>query len=325
MRVASLSLILLPSSCCCVDPTGSIPAIHSTPLTATPINIPLFVANVNANAHIESMSAGDSSARPAAAVRVRLLDPATDSASLAQVQAAAWAGAYGDLHSEADRLALHATWRDEQSAREQKWMRPRPGVTTLVAVIDQPAEIDGSEQLQLQGPAAQPCAYIRVGPPSAPAPTSAPAALVDSASATSEAAAATVDRVGEVLALNVDPSVWGRGVGSALMQAALVELRRQGYSSALLWAVAGNARARRFYEHQGWRCDESLRRLDQSRDRPLVEVCYVRSLADQGPQSGHANDPVHGAAAVIGAATATTATAAPIEGPGATVRDSFGL
>jgi GNAT superfamily N-acetyltransferase len=253
------------------------------------------------------------------------LEPATDSASLAQVQVAAWAGAYADLHAEADRLALHATWRDEQSAREQKWMRPRPGVTTLVAVLDQPAEIDGSRQLQPQGTTAQPCAYIRVGPPSAPAP--APAALVgsDSASTSSEAAAAAAGRVGELLALNVHPSVWGRGVGSALMQSALVELRRQGYSSALLWAVAANARARRFYEHQGWRCHESLRRLDQSRDRPLVEVCYVRSLADQGPQTDHAKDPVQGAAAVIGAATATTGTAAASAGPGATVRDSFDL
>lgn len=202
-------------------------------------------------------------------------------------------------------MALHAAWRDEQSARVQKWLRPRPGVTTLVAVLDQP-EVDGSRQRQGEIP--QPCAYIRVGPPSSASDA------VDSASTHDESAApgvavAAAGAVGEVLALNVHPSVWGRGVGSALMRTALLELRRQGYSSAVLWAVAANARARRFYEHQGWRCDESLRRLDQSRDRPLVEVCYTRSLADQGPQPAPANAPA--ASALIGAAAAAAAMAPP--------------
>jgi GNAT superfamily N-acetyltransferase len=48
--------------------------------------------------------------------------------------------------------------------------------------------------------------------------------------------------VGEVFALYADPSVWGLGVGRALMQAALGDLRAHDYRYACLWVLASNAR-----------------------------------------------------------------------------------
>ena len=58
--------------------------------------------------------------------------------------------------------------------------------------------------------------------------------------------------VGEVFALYADPSVWGVGVGRALMQAALGDLRTHNYRHACLWVLVGNARAITFYEGAGF-------------------------------------------------------------------------
>ena len=61
--------------------------------------------------------------------------------------------------------------------------------------------------------------------------------------------------VGEVLALHVDPNHWRKGIGRALLRAARERLARQGYSSAVLWALDGNQRADRFYRADGWAPD----------------------------------------------------------------------
>jgi GNAT superfamily N-acetyltransferase len=56
---------------------------------------------------------------------------------------------------------------------------------------------------------------------------------------------------GEIEAIYARPDALGRGVGRALMAYALSELRRQGLSPVLLWVLADNDRARRFYEKAG--------------------------------------------------------------------------
>ena len=48
---------------------------------------------------------------------------------------------------------------------------------------------------------------------------------------------------GEVMALYVDPTSWGAGVGRALIAAARGRLLEQGFSQAVLWVLAGNSRA----------------------------------------------------------------------------------
>jgi GNAT superfamily N-acetyltransferase len=60
-------------------------------------------------------------------------------------------------------------------------------------------------------------------------------------------------RGGEVYALYVDPAHTGRGVGSALLEAALTRLAGSGFLQASLWVFTRNANARRFYEQRGWR------------------------------------------------------------------------
>lgn len=58
--------------------------------------------------------------------------------------------------------------------------------------------------------------------------------------------------VGELYAIHLDPAEQGRGVGRALMIDALAILRRGGWTRAVLWVLADNAHARRFYERGGW-------------------------------------------------------------------------
>lgn len=57
---------------------------------------------------------------------------------------------------------------------------------------------------------------------------------------------------GEVYTLYVDPSFYGRGVGRALLRDSFLQLRKQGYSSCVIWAHARNP-ARFFYEAMGGR------------------------------------------------------------------------
>lgn len=61
--------------------------------------------------------------------------------------------------------------------------------------------------------------------------------------------------VGEVQALYLDPTAWGRRSGADLLRAAVAELESGGFGVATLWVLETNARARRFYEKLGWRPD----------------------------------------------------------------------
>lgn len=70
---------------------------------------------------------------------------------------------------------------------------------------------------------------------------------------------AELPNTGEVWALYVDPARWGGGIGRVLMTAACARLRDQGLTRASLWVIAGNSRARRFYEAGGWTVDGATR------------------------------------------------------------------
>ena len=61
----------------------------------------------------------------------------------------------------------------------------------------------------------------------------------------------------ELKDLYVAPRAWGTGVARALMDEALASLGD--FDVANLWVVEANARARRFYEREGWRPDGATR------------------------------------------------------------------
>jgi ribosomal protein S18 acetylase RimI-like enzyme len=84
----------------------------------------------------------------------------------------------------------------------------------------------------------------------------------------------------ELYAIHVDPTVVGIGVGRTLMADAIERLSglaEPGTERAVLWVLAGNERARRFYERGGWTADGA------SRDSPIgpelvPQLRYSRSL-----------------------------------------------
>ena len=61
------------------------------------------------------------------------------------------------------------------------------------------------------------------------------------------------------------------------MDASRDQLRRDGAREALLWVLARNERARRFYEIGGWRPD-GARRMEIFGDSALEEVRYRCTL-----------------------------------------------
>ncbi len=82
---------------------------------------------------------------------------------------------------------------------------------------------------------------------------------------------------GEVLALYVDPSAWGLGVGRRLMARARAHLVQSGFTHAVLWVLVGNDRAQRFYRADGWSPDE-LQRTAEVWGVQVDELRYRRSL-----------------------------------------------
>jgi GNAT superfamily N-acetyltransferase len=82
---------------------------------------------------------------------------------------------------------------------------------------------------------------------------------------------------GLLMAFYVDPESWGAGLGRALIIEAERRLALR-HTVATLWVLAGNARARRFYEAGGWRPDGSERR-DRVFGATVDEVGYRKTLA----------------------------------------------
>ena len=70
------------------------------------------------------------------------------------------------------------------------------------------------------------------------------------------------DATGEVWALYVDPDHWRTGVGRALVEASLAELRSHGFAEARVWTLAESPRNLRFYEALGFALDGAEQRRE---------------------------------------------------------------
>lgn len=80
--------------------------------------------------------------------------------------------------------------------------------------------------------------------------------------------------VGEVIAINLAPSVWRRGLGRELLRLTLQRLEVNGFREATLWVLHGNANAMAFYEALGWQRDGIEKRDDKLTGSMLHEVRY---------------------------------------------------
>jgi GNAT superfamily N-acetyltransferase len=81
---------------------------------------------------------------------------------------------------------------------------------------------------------------------------------------------------GELYAIYVHPSSWGTGAGRLLIERAELSLRESGFTEALLWVLAGNERAERFYRAAGWEQDGD--KEDEFQGAMVVELRYRKRL-----------------------------------------------
>jgi len=84
--------------------------------------------------------------------------------------------------------------------------------------------------------------------------------------------------IGALHALYVDPDCWDTGVGRTLIHEARRQLAGLGFDEAVVWVLAGNERAERFYRKDGWAADGS-RRWDEVWSVVIDEVRYRRTLS----------------------------------------------
>jgi GNAT superfamily N-acetyltransferase len=82
---------------------------------------------------------------------------------------------------------------------------------------------------------------------------------------------------GQLWMINVHPDVWGTGVGTDLHSFALRVLLALGHREAYLWVARANARARRFYEREGWLAT-GVEQRENIGGAAVPEVMYRRRL-----------------------------------------------
>lgn len=80
----------------------------------------------------------------------------------------------------------------------------------------------------------------------------------------------------QVAMLAVEPSRWGRGIGTQMLGALTGALRLGGCRQLRMNVDPANARARALYERQGWRHDGETEKVDTS---DVPELVYRRRLA----------------------------------------------
>lgn len=77
-------------------------------------------------------------------------------------------------------------------------------------------------------------------------------------------------RVADVFSLYLAPARFGQGVGRALLDHTLDDLRARGFQEVVLWVLEGNARAERFYARAGFAPGKHEVKVDGGVDLPHV-------------------------------------------------------
>ena len=82
---------------------------------------------------------------------------------------------------------------------------------------------------------------------------------------------------GELMSIYVLAKYQGKGIGTALMQAALQELGKQGFDHVALWVESDNSPAIGFYESSGWQ-KTGVQQLQSILGQPVTLLQYRKKL-----------------------------------------------
>ena len=166
-----------------------------------------------------------------------------DAASIAQVHVDSWIGAYRGIVADEilDNLSVER--------RKQGWARVLSEGSTWAFV----AEVEGAVR-----------GFVGCAP-------------IDASD--DQFAGLDPHATAELTTIYLDPQWWGEGMGRALMNRAVDDLRSRGFDSMVLWVLEANDRARRFYEAGGWR-DDGARKDCFGSAIPAVQAPAVRYTID---------------------------------------------
>jgi len=227
---------------------------------------------------------------PVQVIEIRLAS-ATDAPAIARVNRESWRAAYEGII--APPVIGRAT-----AAAPRNVISPPPYRRTLVAVGGDPPAVVGYASYGPERTVASPVppgARTRSGDRPARAgfhPGSAGDDHPLSASASAAnplTPAGQAGQVGEVYAIYVTPAWWSTGTGRALMDSVLSALEAGRYRRAVLWVLADNTRARRFYERAGFAPDGGTNVLIGLGG--VLEVRYTRDLLPPAPRTPPARGP----------------------------------
>ncbi|WP_051377979.1 GNAT family N-acetyltransferase [Derxia gummosa] len=87
---------------------------------------------------------------------------------------------------------------------------------------------------------------------------------------------------GEILGHYVDPMMWANGLGTALWRTARDAMRQLGFRRAVVWALADNQRARRFYQRSGFASDGQQKSIVRG-ESEVRELRYCHDLTATPP------------------------------------------
>lgn len=87
---------------------------------------------------------------------------------------------------------------------------------------------------------------------------------------------------GELVAINLLPAAWRRGLGERMMRRFLAAAAERRWHALTLWVLAANERARAFYEAQGFRADGTTRVDSQLTGQALHLLRYRRPADPPG-------------------------------------------
>jgi RimJ/RimL family protein N-acetyltransferase len=85
--------------------------------------------------------------------------------------------------------------------------------------------------------------------------------------------------IGELVALNIVPTEWRAGHGSALCHAVLQHAQSHSWRAVTLWVLSGNTRARNFYETFGFAPDGAEKKDTKLVGSVLHEVRYRKIIS----------------------------------------------
>lgn len=83
---------------------------------------------------------------------------------------------------------------------------------------------------------------------------------------------------GEIMSIYVEPGSWRHGYGRKLLHAMESWLLLRHLTTARLWTLVLNTRARKFYDSCGYVETNSVKRHSKS---GLLEICYEKALSGQ--------------------------------------------